>query len=355
MNKLPENLQKVAQNLAYNDLTKFERLASNYAPIMNEVQEQIEILKTLKKGVDADLPKAKRVYLDLGKIVSRATTQKKTDKEMLLLETRVIDGLFNAVEGGARLTRSEAKEILDHAEKIENERLEKLNDERIERLRPYLEQAELGDYTQMSDADFDDFVAVKKLQYERKNEAEKQAEKERQKEVEKQRKIQENKEALLPYKLFIDNFDSINFETVDLTATIETAQAKKAKADAEAEAQRVENERLRKEAQEREAKALAEQQERERLAKEEKAKQDAILAKERAEKQALIDAENARLAEIEKQRKEAEELAKAPVKKQLNAWIDSFEISTAPIENEQTTEIINKFNAFKAWAKTQIK
>ena len=57
--------------------------------------------------------------------------------------------------------------------------------------------------------------------------------------------------------------------------------------------------------------------------------------------------------EIEKQ-KEAEKLAKAPIKKQLTVWIDSFSISESPIANNEIAKNIeSKFNDFKNWAKKQ--
>lgn len=53
---------------------------------------------------------------------------------------------------------------------------------------------------------------------------------------------------------------------------------------------------------------------------------------------------------------EAAKLAKAPIKKKLSVWVDSFEINRTFIdgENETAKEIIAKFEAFKNWAKTQV-
>ena len=53
-------------------------------------------------------------------------------------------------------------------------------------------------------------------------------------------------------------------------------------------------------------------------------------------------------------KKEAEKLAKAPIKKQLKVWVDSFSIPAAPTENEKTKDILAKFYAFKKWAESQI-
>ena len=60
--------------------------------------------------------------------------------------------------------------------------------------------------------------------------------------------------------------------------------------------------------------------------------------------------ENERIAK----EKEAKELAKAPVKKQLSVWVNSFELPNTEVENELSKEIRDKFEAFKKWSLTQI-
>jgi hypothetical protein len=263
----------------------------------------------------------------------------KLNKAFFLNGGRFVDAIKNkevAINEDWETKLLEAEKFFENQEKA---RIKALNDARIERLRPYLENVDGQDFSMMDDYDFDDFVEVKKLQFERKQEAERiereRIEKERLAEIERQKAI----------------------------------EAENAKLKAEAEAQRLEAQRLAKIEAEKQAKIQAQlekeraeakakqdaiQAEADRKAREEKAKQDAILAQERAEKQKLIDAENARLAEIEKQRIEAEKLAKAPIQKQLTAWVDGFEIANAPIDNEVSKDIQAKFNAFKAWAKTQI-
>lgn len=57
--------------------------------------------------------------------------------------------------------------------------------------------------------------------------------------------------------------------------------------------------------------------------------------KKAKEKQDAIDAEN---------------LAKAPVKKQLKAWIDQFKLPETSVDNEVSKEIIAKFESFRTWS-----
>lgn len=46
--------------------------------------------------------------------------------------------------------------------------------------------------------------------------------------------------------------------------------------------------------------------------------------------------------------------AKAPIKKQLSLWVDSFELPAFATENKTCEEIFDKFEAFKVWAKKQV-
>ena len=120
---------------------------------------------------------------------------------------------------------------------------------------------------------------------------------------------------------------------------------------AEAEAKQKEIDAANAKAQkEREEAALKIKQEQEKAA-EEKAKLEAQL---RAKKEAEERAENEKRIAEAKAQKEADKLAKAPVKKQLDVWVNSFSIQNAPIENEVSKLIAEKFAAFKNWSLQQI-
>ena len=143
MEKLPAQLKTVVETSNIEDLTKAEKIASNYAPLMNEVTAQGKLIKKLKKGNEEDLTKAKRIKIDIGKICAKALTQKKTDKETILLQTRFIDALYNTVNGAARLNQDEAKEIELHFENIEKEKVEKLFNDRSKLLNEFLNENDL--------------------------------------------------------------------------------------------------------------------------------------------------------------------------------------------------------------------
>lgn len=133
---IPAQLIETVQNSGL-ELSKAERYAAGYAPLMGEVIEQAALLKGLDKTSATDVKIAKRVSLDLGKICSRLTSKKKEDKDTLLIETRLIDGLFNVAESTARLTQKEADEIVDYLAGIERERIANMKQARIDELAEY--------------------------------------------------------------------------------------------------------------------------------------------------------------------------------------------------------------------------
>lgn len=266
MNKLPVIIKDVVKHSNIKDLTKAEQIASNYAPLMNEVTEQGNLLKKLEKGNEDDLKKAKRIKLDLGKICSRAIDQKKKDKDLLLLETRFIDNLFGAVNGAARLNQEEAKQIEQHFENLENERIEKLQLDRESKLIKYLTYDEIiPDFLgEMDDSVWSNYLMGSKTNYDNRIAAEEKAKKER---IE-----AEIKEAARIKQLAIDNA------------------------------------RLQKEAKEKEVERIKEEKERQRLAKIETDKQIAQIKRQREEAETLrkiqqqkIDDEKAKANKLAKE------------------------------------------------------
>lgn len=45
---------------------------------------------------------------------------------------------------------------------------------------------------------------------------------------------------------------------------------------------------------------------------------------------------------------------KRPVKKQLDNWVNLFQSPLSPMEHEKVDLILEKFEAFKIWAKSEI-
>lgn len=246
----------------------------------------------------------------------------KTNKAFYLAGGRFVDAIKNKEVLENEQMEAKLFEVEKFFENQEKERLSLLKTEREAFLRPFVESLPNG----LEDLDqdvFDSFLETKKKAH--------------------------------LEKLEVDRLQAERIETERL---------------AEIERQRlieVENAKLKKEA---EAKELALQKERAetaRIAKLEADKQakiqaekDAEIKKEREAREKL-EAE-ARTERLAKEKAEADELlaadklAKAPIKKQLTSWIDSFEMTIPEHlrDNTEANDILSKFWAFKKWAKSEI-
>lgn len=316
MKNLPAKITQVVKESNITDLTKAEAIAINYGPFMKEVNEQIKALKSLEKGNKEDVEKAKRIRIDLGKICSRASEQKKKDKDVLLLETRFIDSLYNTVNGAARLTQEEAKEIELHFENLEVERIEKLQKEREEELQK-LEVEAIPDFLGVMEAEvWSNYLAGAKANLEAKKKAEKEAEDKRLQEEKEAKLYEQRKERLIPFWGFLKEETVLSMELgkmpeKEFIEILAEARFSKEEDDKAKEAQRIENERLKKEKEEAEAKAKEEEKKREAAEKKRKEEEEAKIA---AERKAREEAE-AKL----KAREEAEAKAKAEEEAKIEA------------------------------------
>ena len=227
----------------------------------------------------------------------------------------------HAIKNKEIAVNDEMEEKLKEGEKFfenqEKEHKRLINLDRIEKIRPYVEDVSLLDFSEFDDESFDDFVLGKKTRFE--NEA-----KERESEI---LRVEEERLAEIERQRL---------------AEIENKKI------------RVENARLQKEA---EVKEFEFQKERKLQCEKEakiKAENDKLQAELQVKKDAEIKAENERLAKIEADKKAALLAAKAPVKKQLSVWVESFELPATTVNNETTLDIIAKFEAFKKWSINQI-
>jgi len=240
--------------------------------------------------------------------------------------------LLDAVKRNENKTNENYESFCEEKEKfLENQEKEAkrlLNEKRLEIIRPFVEDVAGLDFSDFSDENFDDFVLGKKTRYNERIESEKQEalriENERLAEIEKKR------------------LEEIENERI----RIENARLQK-----EAERKELALQAERKIQAEKEAKIKAENDAKLKAEQEAKAKIEAEL---QAKKDAEIKAEKERLSKIEAEKKAAALAAKAPIKKQLEIWVNSFELPAFSIENETAKEIHEKFEAFKKWSLTQI-
>lgn len=293
--------------------SKAQEIEAMFKPMLAKMTaletEYNEILKLEINGETC--AKAKELRLVYVKVRTGTAEIHKKAKEFYLNMGRLVDGWKNVQLAASGEKEKTLKAIEDHFENLERERTEKLRVERLNLLKPYtdIEPLALG---HMEQAVFDNTLLGFKTAYEVRIAAEKKAEEDR--------------------------------------IAREKAEAE------ERERQRLENIRLRKEAEEREAqmkaereKAEAERKELEAKARkeaEERAKiQAALKAKEEAEAKAIRDAEVRFQAEL-KAKKDAEKKARlAPDKDKLLAFGQALnDVPRPEIKSIEAAEIMVNIN-----------
>jgi len=245
----------------------------------------------------------------------------KTEDTLWLKSKQIMQILTKEIEENARWKEETAK-------RFEAEKAELKVQERILIISKFYPEIPRLDFENMSDEGFSLFLAAIEKQYNDKIEAETKAEEER-------------------------------------------IAALKAAAEAKA-AMEAENKRLREVAEEKENQIQAERKAMELKAQKEKAAADAILktakdaneklqaeirAKAESEAKVKKDAEIKAALELKEKQLAEAKAAKAPKKQKLNDWVDSFTLPPIPnglTNNETSIEIIEKFEAFKKWAKTKV-
>ena len=270
-------------------------IENQFAPMlakMTELEVEFNGVLALDKSLPTTAKKARELRLKYKDV--RVGTEKihKVQKAYYLNGGRFVDSWKNIQAIASQNNEEVLESIEKHAENLEKERLERLQILRVALLADYVENASDLMLSSMPDDVFEAYLTTKKQQFEDRKAAELKAEQDR---------------------------------------------IAREKAEAEArEAQRLENEKLK-------ADAIEKQKEIDRIAKE-------LSDKKAAEAKAEAD----RIAAEKAAKLEAEKLAKAPIKSQLTAWVNSFQIPQTAIEHEKKALIIEKFGRFLDWAKNEV-
>lgn len=302
--------------------SKAQKIKETFEPMavmLSEFETSFnEILNESKKEITNEVTqKAKRLRIDIGSVRIETGKLKDKQKEYIKLEDKAIMGVHNLLVWAVKEKEDKLKDIENFFEIQEQKRLKELQKERVEKISPYLEDAHERQLSSMEDDVWNAYFQSKKKEHEDRIEAERKAELERiEVEKRKQKHIQREYK-VRDYGSFFD-WDSSHEETSDedFQKLIDQAEKKKSEYYAQQEKIRVENERLKKEAEKRakEEKERREKEEAERKAREakqrkEKEEYDAKLKAEREEKEKL-EREAKQREEEHKTKEEAERKAK---------------------------------------------
>lgn len=367
---LPAVLEKSAQESGL-ELSKAQAIAVNYVPFMELAQTEAEKLKGLEIGNPEHVETAKRIRLDLGKICSQLKDQKDNDKAIIKIEDRYIMGLFNSVEGFARLTQKDAEEIEKHAEKLAAEASAQLKADRCEMLAPYQVDGSMLNVELMVPEVWENYLNGVKLNHQAKKEAEAKEKAEAEAAEKARKEFYDRRLQLTAFDQYGAKYSLSPETTAEQFAEIlEQCEATKEhvieaveKENAAAELRRKEaNETFRKAAEEiarlkkeREDQAAEDAKKLAKLnAETEKAKDEAeVLRKNEADRIAKELAEAKRIANAELK------AARAPDIKKAIAAVEACQFEAPEVEsveiNEKLLEINNKFQLFKVWATDTLK
>lgn len=335
-------------------------IVNKFSPLQFEINAYNEQYKSiLESELTEELTvKARDLRLKLKDIRTKQVNKiHKSEKDFYLQGGRFVDAWKNKLNTIIEVQEDKLQQIEDYFLNIEKQKIEDLRNSRWLRLKEYtdLEPNDLGLMSEdIFNATLNGFIQIEKeKELEQKRIEEEKAEEERILKLHNLRK-----EKTLPFFDFWNEEDKKQnlgiISESDFNTFFDRIQLNKKEFDIKQEEFRKENERLRLEAElkqkeiEKQQKIEAEKLRKERLEKEK------LEAEIKANKIKLEKEEQAKKEEQERLRLEQEEIRKAPIKKQLSFWIDSFEIPDTQVENEITLEIKQKFESFLKWSKNKI-
>lgn len=340
-------------------------IESQFAPMlakMTDLEIQFNAVVALNKELPETAKKARELRLQYKDV--RIGTEKihKVQKAYYLNGGRFVDSWKNLQALASQNNEEILESIEKHAENLERERLEKLQITRENLLTPYLHEYDsVPNLSSMQDDVFDAYLSAKKQAFEDRKAAELKAENDR---IAREKAEAEERE--------LQRLENIRLkeEAEKREAAIEAERAK-VEAERKAEREKAEKEAAKVRA-ENERKLQAEQAERAKEAAENaaqlaklQAEKDAEIAKQKeATRKIQEELYNKRIAEEEAERVRiatekaaklaAEKLANSSIKLQLTAWVTEFKIPQTAIEHEKKTLIEAKFNRFLEWSKAEI-
>jgi len=310
--------------------SKAQQIRKTFEPMVEMLEgfeDAFNKIISEKKITKEVTTRAKRLRIDISKVRIETEKTRKAQKEEYLRAGKAIDGVSNILKWAVIDKENKLKEIERYFEIQEQKRLEALQKERAEKLSPYVEDAHERDLSKMDEDVWNAYFTAKKKAYEDEQEAIKKAEQERIKKEKEDKLHFERKENLINRNLWQFRDEALEHEHLGKTtdkqfaAIVKKLSQRKAEYEKEQERIRLENERLKKEAEkrakiEKERQIKLEQERKERESKERK-QREAYEAKLKAEREAKLKLE-AELAA----KKEAEEKAKREAEAKLQAELN---------------------------------
>lgn len=305
--------------------------------------DTVKAALALDPAADGSSKIARTARLSIRTIRIEVEKIRKEKTDFFLRQKQAIDGEAKAIQTACDDYEGKLLLIEQHAERVETERKAKLTAERTEAISKYTQVSSAINYGDLSDEEFDAMLADAKTVFDLKA-----AEAKRLEEV---RLAKEKAETEERERIRLENEKlKKEAEEREAQAKIERDKAEKARVESEAKAKAERDEYERKAAAERaavEEKAKAEQRRLQEVADKERKEREAAEAKVEAQRKAEAD----KKAADEKARKKA---AAAPDEKKLVAFAATVRALTLPdfaTENGKlaAAEVTSKIEAFAKW------
>lgn len=360
LTQLPEEISELAKSVNEQKQNEVKNVLAQIFNGTEDWEKQVDGIEI--KGVDD------KMSIDLAKIAAknakdarldamRKIKEKREEVQMKKFEFDSEDKLWlrtgQIIEIKFKLIEEKARWKADYVKRFEAEQKALETQNRVLKVAQYVDIL-VHEFEDMSKEVFEIYLNGLKSAHEQKLEAVRLEKEESEKRIKITQLHKERKEIALPYYSFWTEFENnLNFgEQSESDFNNFIARVKQVKSEHESEQKRIrlENERLKKEAEAKEKSLEIERQKANAEIKAQNEKQARLEAELRAKKDDEIKKEQERISKELAEKKEAEKLAKAPIKKQLSTWVESFSIPEFNTENQTSTEISGKFEAFKKWA-----
>lgn len=374
------------------DPEKAQQLQSHLPSVLKEREEYIPQYEAVVR-MDINDPQTTKTAKALRLKIRTNRTRgiepwHKTNKEYHLRAGQFLDAVKNKEVSINLYMEENLEEIEKYQERQEQLRIESLQKERFSELEQYWSFVPAGLILgTMEDDEYQKVYNGAKLQYEydlrQKQEAEEKARIEAEKERVRSLRMDQSMDLFTYWPTKRPDFTNMSDE--EFQSFLQQSLDAKLQKEEEELKLRAEAERLAAEKVELEEKAKQERLTAEKVLAEERAKAEAEHRKQqetarleqqrlqrerelaekaakeaREREQVLLEekrkSEEATRIAYEQEQKRLAELAKAPSKEQLTRWVDEFSLPNTPNTefNNTSQDIINKFNAFKNWAKNEI-
>ena len=325
MNKITTNeLAKINASDYGIESTKAKEIEEMFIPMLNKMKElEIEYNTIINQPASRELCfQAKELRLKYVKVRTGTAEIHQSLKGLYLKGGRFVDGWKNAQLFASQQIEESLIKIEKHYEILENERLEKLRADREAMLRPYTDIIPMA-LGHMEQDVWDNYLQGVKVAYEFRIAAEKKAEEER--------VAREKAEA--------EERERIRLENIRLK---EEANKKQAELEAERKAVRLAQEKRDAEMAMERAKAQKEREELEAKARKEREEREIIEAQLKAKQEAEFKAEAARIA---REKAEAKRLKLAPDKTKLINFAQAINDLPRPeVKSIEAADIASKAN-----------